>query len=502
MNHPCGSDVITLRPGDDELRDLGRYVQNLLENDDYLRAGLIKVIPKTKIESKSMLPTHIVPKPQAQTLQRIDTLSDTASIFEISFQPQQKTTFGDFTQTATELGRGKPMDEKSIWADLMENPQQGIYGIDSRESLFQDGDKWNMNKWTFQHSIINTFDKNNKLKRLRGIHNTYVNIGMASTWFPVHCEDSNLGSINFLHFGAPKKWYAVSYENARKLEKLLKNTIGDQFACKEAWTKCCVVTPDFLEKNRIPFVTATQEPGQFIFTLYQCYHWGVNTGINVCESSNLASPKFCIFFHHHEILCPQTCSYGNGLRKTKRILGKWLDRVDKYKQSFSADTTSNIESKSSKKTIGGEKKFRCEICHINFKNKYNLKGHDQKFHKSVVKRFNCPDCLFDSISAYNILAHHTVKHPNLTTPGSIKDIASTMKSNRIHKHDHTINMIKEEAIEQPRTYKGKLAKRCHQCGRTCAGTSSLKRHIRRKHVQLTRKVPPTKTVPSTKTVPV
>ena len=49
-----------------------------------------------------------------------------------------------------------------------------------------------------------------------------------------HCEDLDLYSVNYLHYGAPKHWYCIPPEHRQRFENLLKGLLPDMFkACPE-----------------------------------------------------------------------------------------------------------------------------------------------------------------------------------------------------------------------------------------------------------------------------
>lgn len=55
-----------------------------------------------------------------------------------------------------------------------------------------------------------------------GVTSPMVYIGMLYSWFAWHIEDHELHSLNFLHTGAPKTWYAVPSDHAAQLEEIIR----------------------------------------------------------------------------------------------------------------------------------------------------------------------------------------------------------------------------------------------------------------------------------------
>jgi hypothetical protein len=55
-----------------------------------------------------------------------------------------------------------------------------------------------------------------------GVTSPMVYIGMLFSWFAWHIEDHELHSLNFLHTGAPKTWYAVPGDRAAELEEVIR----------------------------------------------------------------------------------------------------------------------------------------------------------------------------------------------------------------------------------------------------------------------------------------
>lgn len=105
--------------------------------------------------------------------------------------------------------------ETLYWKSLTFAPP--MYGADMPGSLFDDSTtSWNVSKL---ENILDVMGQ-----KVPGVNTAYLYLGMWKATFAWHLEDVDLYSINYIHFGAPKQWYSISQEDARRFESAMRST--------------------------------------------------------------------------------------------------------------------------------------------------------------------------------------------------------------------------------------------------------------------------------------
>ncbi|KAG5610228.1 hypothetical protein H5410_021509, partial [Solanum commersonii] len=142
-----------------------------------------------------------------------------------------------------------------------------------------------------------------------GVTSPMVYIGMLFSWFAWHVEDHELHSLNFLHTGSPKTWYAVPGDYAFSFEEVIRchaygettdrlgyadtSLLPNNFplsitllllpmerncemyaALALLGEKTTLLSPEVLVASGIPCCRLVQNPGEFVVTFPRAYHVG------------------------------------------------------------------------------------------------------------------------------------------------------------------------------------------------------------------------------------
>ncbi|KAJ9094497.1 hypothetical protein QFC21_006037 [Naganishia friedmannii] len=154
--------------------------------------------------------------------------------------------------------------ERKFWRGLSIG-EPSWYGADLKGSLFtEDTTAWNV------ASLPNVLNRLNLKRKVPGVNTPYLYFGMWAAAFAWHVEDMDLYSINYIHAGAPKFWYAIPQGKAETFERHMAvspSKLGGD-SCR----------PNFL----------VQKQGEFVITYPKGYHAGFNGGFNIAESINFA----------------------------------------------------------------------------------------------------------------------------------------------------------------------------------------------------------------------
>ncbi|KAJ7186669.1 hypothetical protein C8R46DRAFT_277518 [Mycena filopes] len=125
---------------------------------------------------------------------------------------------------------------------------------------------------------------------LPGVNTPYLYFGMWRATFAWHVEDMDLFSINYIHFGAPKFWYAVPQGRAGALEDTMRGYFPkDTSTCPQFLRhKSFLASPTLLSQSAVRPNHLVQHAGEFVVTFPRGYHAGFNLGLNCAESVNFA----------------------------------------------------------------------------------------------------------------------------------------------------------------------------------------------------------------------
>ncbi|XP_056613934.1 lysine-specific demethylase 4B isoform X1 [Triplophysa dalaica] len=283
--------IMTFRPTMEEFQDFGKYIA-YMETQGAHRAGLAKVIPPKEWKPRRSYETieeMVIPAPIMQVV------TGQSGLFTQYNIQKKSMTVGEYRKLAYSKKYCTPQHkdfddlERKYWKNLtFVSP---IYGADISGSLYDP----DITEWNIAHlnTLLDMVEQECGIV-IEGVNTPYLYFGMWKTTFAWHTEDMDLYSINYLHFGQPKSWYAIPPEHGKRLERLAQGFFpGSSQGCDAFLRhKMTLISPSILKKYGIPFDRITQEEGEFMVTFPYGYHAGFNHGFNCAESTNFATLRW------------------------------------------------------------------------------------------------------------------------------------------------------------------------------------------------------------------
>lgn len=283
--------IMTFRPTMEEFKDFGKYIA-YMETQGAHVAGLAKVIPPKEWKPRRSYETiedMVIPAPIMQVV------TGQSGLFTQYNIQKKSMTVGEYRKLANSKKYNTPQHkdfddlERKYWKNLtFVSP---IYGADISGSLYDP----DISEWNIGHlnTLLDMVEQECGIV-IEGVNTPYLYFGMWKTTFAWHTEDMDLYSINYLHFGKPKSWYAIPPEHGKRLERLAQGFFpGSSQGCDAFLRhKMTLISPSILKKYSIPFDRITQEEGEFMITFPYGYHAGFNHGFNCAESTNFATLRW------------------------------------------------------------------------------------------------------------------------------------------------------------------------------------------------------------------
>ncbi|XP_029355790.1 lysine-specific demethylase 4B isoform X2 [Echeneis naucrates] len=283
--------IMTFRPTMEEFKDFAKYIV-YMESQGAHRAGLAKVIPPEGWKPRRCYDTiedMVIPAPIMQVV------TGQSGLFTQYNIQKKSMTVGEYRKLANSkkycTPRHKDFDdlERKYWKNLtFVSP---IYGADVSGSIYdEDVQEWNIGHL---NTLLDMVEQECGIV-IEGVNTPYLYFGMWKTTFAWHTEDMDLYSINYLHFGQSKSWYAIPPEHGKRLERLAQGFFpGSSQGCDAFLRhKMTLISPSILKKYSIPFDRITQNEGEFMITFPYGYHAGFNHGFNCAESTNFATLRW------------------------------------------------------------------------------------------------------------------------------------------------------------------------------------------------------------------
>ena len=288
--------IQVFHPTMEEMADFAKYIE-FMESQGAHLAGLAKIIPPPEYRARQLecdkdpkVLDLVIGAPIQQKF------TGTRGLYHWLNLEKKKITVREFMalcqlpKYATPLHFDYEELERTYWKQISYIPP--IYGADVPGSLYdEDVNVFNVARLG---TILDMLGEGQRGTTIEGVNTPYLYFGMWKTSFAWHVEDMDLYSINYLHHGAPKSWYAIPTRHGKRFERMAEGFYPAEFKTCAAFLrhKTTMISPLNLKKYAIPFNKITQEPGEFMITFPYGYHSGYNHGFNIAESTNFATPRW------------------------------------------------------------------------------------------------------------------------------------------------------------------------------------------------------------------
>ena len=269
------------------------------------QSGIIRVIPPASYLPNDSHYANVGSDLQVQT-PVYQQVQGSAGVYQVLPIERESMTVRQFVHECSKVERARSAREKQMaaqsdyaaleqayWKNI--GHSQPCYGADSPGSLFDAAVPWNMDKLQTLLDLVPG--------DIGGVTRPMLYFGQWKASFAWHVEDVNFSSINYIHAGHPKQWYALAPADHTKFEQLA-STLYQQlhYKCHEFLRhKHVLLKPSKLRERGLTVRQTVQREGEFVVTWPCSYHQGYNLGFNIAESVNFATEEWIAWGEQAEV---------------------------------------------------------------------------------------------------------------------------------------------------------------------------------------------------------
>jgi hypothetical protein len=323
-----------------------------------------------------------------------------------------------------------PISEEDMFKGKVSKGMLYVNDIPLDRSRVIDGDWW---------TLFGNLGLEN-LGGVSGISSPWGYAGTRGSAFPVHVEDSNLGSMNVHLKGAIKIWYVIHPNLRERFIEELKKLYPNQYEeCKQYHQhKRFWINPLYVQKIMdIPVYRIKQRPGDLVVTWAGAFHWGFNTGnnasmaVNYCPKGDFESERI---IKTAKICCP-TCEDPTIVLPVEKLFAKTPKAFycDECPKSFTASATLIRHKRDVHKKNVKHGDVQPVKCPVKSCGKKVMKLDDHlRIHRNVAeipklpnktpKAFGCDKCHKGFTAPATLIRHKRDVHEENVNIGDIKPV--------------------------------------------------------------------------------